>query len=82
MPEITMDEYLSELDRLSAQTDGDGMTSMEIGRAMGWGTCKTRNKIKVWVGDGSLVPFRKPVINICGQPQTVWAYRKPQGEKQ
>lgn len=83
MSEITLDEWLSEFERLQAQSNNDeGLTTRELSELLGLGAESVRKRLRT-VPEGRLVSGFKTIKGIDGKAQKVACYRilPEQGER-
>lgn len=73
---ITVDEWLAEMERLTAaKRSDDGLTAEELAEAAGCTVKKMRERLRKVAAAGRLVVGTKLITRIDGRPNPVPAYR-------
>jgi len=75
MPDISLDEWLAELERLSKRAEGGGITTQELCEATGRGVGWVRRRLHQAQRQGRLEVVRVYRTAIDGVPRHVPAYR-------
>lgn len=74
--DVTESELLEALRAaVSAPDRGDGMTTPELARALGWSEPRVRRVLQGLIEDGVVEPTRVWRVNMAGVPQPRFGYR-------